>query len=654
MSEPALQIVESASPAPVALEEMPHWAAQAVPVEDLCFMIKAGRAGRAPIWPDRPATGNLAGLWDRKEFIRQLQPLARRALAGEEQHYEGVFELPRTGARWLEINLYPALADDAAQATVLIRDITERKRTADHLQLLLESVHRLSASPDFAAATGAIIDRFCTASGWPLGEMWIPTPGGALELFSSGKAADHARAARFQADTAGATLRMQDNVLAELWSGGPVFISDLSSAPLVFRAKPAGRAGFRGAFVIPLRTAEQTQALILFYLPASQPPDAHWVTVARAIATELGAGFQRNRMQEQLDSFFNRSLDMHCLAGFDGFLKRVNPAWTRTLGYEVDELLSRPLIEFVLPEDRPLLLENLGVLGQGRDLTGVEVRCVSKDGSVVWTLWSATPLPSQHLVIATSRDITQRKRTEASVAQSEEHYRDLFHQAFQMQDNLRRMSDRVLKIQEHERTRISRDLHDEVGQALTAINMNLAILRNAMVGCAPEVERRMSDTQGLIEHTMDTIHNFSRELRPAMLDDLGLLPALRNYVKIFTERTNIQVPLEVIGQQHVEELDSDRKTVIYRIVQEGLNNVAKHAKATRVDVTVRGTQQEVHLEVSDNGQGFTLGARPESAPQQLGLLGLAERARLVGGEFVVASMPGRGTVLRAHVPFNFH
>lgn len=523
--------------------------------------------------------------------------------------------------------------------------------TALQIQLLLESAHLLSESPDLAATTASIIQRFCAVSGWPVGEMWVPTPGGTIELFCAGKETESPRHRRFPAATPGQALRLQDDLRDQLWRGHPVFVSDLYADAEVFRAKAAIKAGYHSAYVIPLKCAEQTHALLLFFLTGNEPPEPSWTSVAEAIAAELAAVFQRERTQEQLNSFFNRSLDMHCLAGFDGFLKRVNPAWTHTLGYEMDELLTRPLIEFIHPEDRPLLLEHFAVLGHGEDLTGVEVRCLCKDESIRWTLWSATPLPSQHLIIATSRDITERKRTEASVAQSEEHYRDLFHQAFQMQDNLRRMSDRVLKIQEHERARISRDLHDEVGQALTAINMNLAILRNALVGCSPELEHRISDTQGLIENTMDTIHNFSRELRPAMLDDLGLLPALRNYVKIFMERTKIHVQLSVEGQQHVEELDSDRKTVIYRIVQEGLNNVVKHANATRVDVTVRGFPENVQLEVSDNGCGFRLAERPESAPRQLGLLGLAERARLVDGEFVVASMPERGTILRATVPF---
>ena len=132
------------------------------------------------------------------------------------------------------------------------------------------------------------------------------------------------------------------------------------------------------------------------------------------------------------------------------------------------------------PDDRARFLENFAVLADGDDVTAFEARCLTHDGEPHWILWNATSLPDEGVVLATGRDITRRKLAESAVQKSEEHYRDLFHQSYQMQENLRRMSDRVLKVQEHERTRISRDLHDEVGQALTAVNLNLAMIRNAL------------------------------------------------------------------------------------------------------------------------------------------------------------------------------
>ncbi len=653
MSNAGTQLVEPRPAPAVPAGSAPPVSAPAFEPEDGCFIINAPvNSTPAFIWPVEAARhGTMAELWERHDFLRQYEVLAQRCLDGEKQHYEACLEFGRAGQRHFEVHLYPGQAGGSRQAIGIIRDITARKRTESHLQLLLEIVHLLSVSPDLATATTSILKRLCAALNWPLGEVWLPTPNGAVELFSTAHRPDFLPGGKFRRDTAGLALRTGDGRLAELWAGGPVFIADLTVDAALFRAKAAARAGFRAAVVLPVTAGDQTLALMLFFLTADQPPDLHGLSLVQAAAAELGAVFQRERMQEQLDSFFNRSLDMHCLAGFDGFLKRANPAWTRILGYEAGELLARPLIEFVHAEDRPLFLENLAKLGHGEDLTAVEVRCLCRDGSAIWTLWNATSLPTQHLVIATARDITQRKRTETAVLQSEEHYRELFHQAYQMQENLRRMSDRILKIQEQERKRISRDLHDEVGQALTAINMNLAVLRNSLVASPPETERRISDTQTLIEQTMVSIHNFSRELRPAMLDDLGLLPALRNYAKNFTERTNVQVELDEERPEHIARLDSERRTVIYRIVQEGLNNVAKHAGAKNVKITITGAAHDVRLQVDDDGRGFALADRPEGAPEQLGLLGLAERVRLVGGEFSVASMPERGTVLHATIPF---
>ncbi|MDB6115216.1 MAG: domain S-box-containing protein [Lacunisphaera sp.] len=649
MIDQAIPLMEDRPASAAPPDGVTSWPRSLAGSEDCCVVLTAADDLLRP--PGGVRSPLIAELWDRPDFLAQFPPLARRCLEGEEQHFEAGFDCPQSGPRRFEINLYPGPMPELRQAIVVIRDITARKRVENHLQLLLEIVHLLSFSPDLASATTSILKRLCAVSMWPLGEVWIPTPDGAIELFSAAHRADFAAGAKFHRETGGLTLRIGEGLLAELWGGNPAFIPDLAVDPAVFRAPAAAEAGFQSAFAIPLKSGEHTLALMLFFLTGDQRPDGHWMSLAHAIAAELGAVFNRERMQEQLDSFFNHSLDMHCLAGLDGFLKRVNPAWTRTLGYSTGELLSRPLIELIHPEDRPLFLEKISRLADGEDLTALEVRCVCRDDSTKWTLWNATPLPTQHLIIATSRDITERKRTENAVLQSEEHYRDLFHQAFQMQENLRKMSDRVLKIQEHERSRISRDLHDEVGQALTAINMNLAVLRNMLVGSPPDVERRVADTQSLIEQTMGSIHNFSRELRPAMLDDLGLLPALRNYVKSFIERTSIAIQLDATQSEIIEQLDSERKTVVYRIVQEGLNNVAKHAGAKRVEIVIAGSMHDVRLQVADDGKGFSLGTQPEASPKQLGLLGLAERARLVGGEFAIASLPERGTILRATIPF---
>jgi signal transduction histidine kinase len=212
------------------------------------------------------------------------------------------------------------------------------------------------------------------------------------------------------------------------------------------------------------------------------------------------------------------------------------------------------------------------------------------------------------------------------------------------------MSDCVLRLLEHERSRISRDLHEQIAQALMIISMNLGALRNNLGPASADTEQRINETQHIVEQTMINVHNFSRELRPAMLDDLGLVPTLRNYAKHFTERTGLPIRLDVTQAESIERLDEERKTVIYRVIQEGLENVAKHAQASHVDIVIAGSEKGVRLQLGDDGQGFAAQSAPGSAPQ-LGLLGLAERVRLVGGEFAITSLPEQGTLLRATISF---
>ena len=245
------------------------------------------------------------------------------------------------------------------------------------------------------------------------------------------------------------------------------------------------------------------------------------------------------------------------------------------------------------------------------------------------------------------REIEERKRTEEALRQSTDHYRVLFTDARVMQENLRHLSNRVLYVQEEERKRISRELHDEVGQALTAVNVHLALACKSPEG----THQQIAEAQKLVEQTMAAVHLFARELRPAMLDDLGLAAALRSHIKGFSERTKLPVAFE--ADPIIEELGADEKIVLYRVVQEALTNVARHADATQVDVTIRATRVAVRLEISDNGKAFSLMPKEDltdRTQKRLGLLGMQERVRLVNGTFQIDSREGKGTNIRVDLP----
>jgi signal transduction histidine kinase len=248
------------------------------------------------------------------------------------------------------------------------------------------------------------------------------------------------------------------------------------------------------------------------------------------------------------------------------------------------------------------------------------------------------------------KEIWQRKRTEKELRKSEEHFRELFNEARRMEENLRSLSNQILHAQEEERKRVSRELHDEVGQALTAVSVMLATLKNDRGGNLPTGGQKLADAQQLLQESMEAVHGFARELRPTILDELGLVPALRSCLQAFAERTGLTVRLR--ANPMAEQLNSEQKTVLFRVAQESLTNVAKHAEASRVDVLIRKLGDGIRMDVVDNGKSFRESSRKRAkGKRRLGLLGMQERVRLVNGTFTVKPDPGRGTTIRVAIPF---
>jgi signal transduction histidine kinase len=225
-------------------------------------------------------------------------------------------------------------------------------------------------------------------------------------------------------------------------------------------------------------------------------------------------------------------------------------------------------------------------------------------------------------------------------------------QAGVMHQDLRVFSKQILHVLEAERKRLSRELHDEIGQALTAMNTNLELVRRNGAADAGWFREKIGDSQRLLRQTVNTVHRFACELRPAMLDELGLVPALRSYLKSFGGRTGLRVGFR--SSPAAENLSDEQKTVIYRVVQESLTNVARHAHATRVTVALYRAARGVRVQIKDNGKSFSV-EQQLSPPgrRRLGLLGMTERVRLINGRLSITSLPGQGTSVSAEIPFAF-
>jgi signal transduction histidine kinase len=248
------------------------------------------------------------------------------------------------------------------------------------------------------------------------------------------------------------------------------------------------------------------------------------------------------------------------------------------------------------------------------------------------------------------REFVRRTTLEDALKKSEQHYGQLLKKSRRMQEHLRRLSHEILFAQEQERKKISRELHDEIGQTLTAINVKLATLKKEATVTTKDLKRTINSTQRLVERSMNTVHRFARELRPPLLDDLGLIPALHAHMKAFTRRTRIPVRFTTFAA--VEKLDADRRTVLYRVAQEAFANIAKHAHASLVNVTIQKVKGQVRMEIHDNGRSFDVQrVLLATTVIRLGLLGMRERVEMVGGCFEVESEPGKGTTIRAQIPF---
>jgi two-component system sensor histidine kinase UhpB len=213
-----------------------------------------------------------------------------------------------------------------------------------------------------------------------------------------------------------------------------------------------------------------------------------------------------------------------------------------------------------------------------------------------------------------------------------------------IEDERRRSGRLVLRAQEEERRRLARDLHDEVNQALTAILLRLqALSEEAPEPLAPQI----AALKTLVNQAMEELLRLARQLRPASLDDLGLIAAIEGQLARFSEQTGIQTALHSEGTP--EAITEDQQTVIYRVVQEALSNTAQHSGATYVDFELRVFPSHgVELRVRDNGKGFDVVHQADAGG--IGLSGMAERARLVGGELTVTSSPGTGTRVRLYIP----
>ena len=219
----------------------------------------------------------------------------------------------------------------------------------------------------------------------------------------------------------------------------------------------------------------------------------------------------------------------------------------------------------------------------------------------------------------------------------------------QTRQELQQLSARLLEVEEEGRRKLSRELHDEVGQTLALLQIEISHAQAALAGGPAAARERLGRARELAERTVQTIRHLSGVLRPALLDDLGLVPALQFQLEGFLRRSNIAC--EFVEEGVADQLPDMAKTCVYRVVQEALHNCEKHSGASRVRVAVRQLPERLVVEIEDNGRGFQMNEhRMPYRTSGLGLLGLRERAANAGGTLVIDSAPGQGTRIALRIP----
>lgn len=356
--------------------------------------------------------------------------------------------------------------------------------------------------------------------------------------------------------------------------------------------------------------------------------------IARDITErKLAEEVLRQEEQKFSDAFHSSPAALSITRIADGMLLDVNESFLRTFGFRRDEVIGRRSTELgiLTPDQRAKLIQRQLAVG---GLTNEELSAVNRSGATVHLLFSSRPIAvnGEACHLTTLIDISDRKAAEQRLAASNA--------------RLQTLSGRLLEIQEAERRSVARELHDELGQSLSAIKINLQTLQRFPAPAATQ----LAECAAMVDRALQNTRSLSLTLRPPLLDDLGLLPALRWLADQVGQRAGLRVVVE--SDSPLERLATPIETACFRIAQEALNNAVRHAHARQAVIFIVHTTDRLEVTVRDDGMGFDEPAARQRARggASMGLMSMEERATLAGGGVQWLTAPGKGTEVRFWVP----
>ncbi len=427
--------------------------------------------------------------------------------------------------------------------------------------------------------------------------------------------------------------------------------NDIEADPAMDPWKDAALSrGYRSSMSLPIIKSGKVVGAFSFYAPVKNFFDDSEIALLEEATGDVAFAlevFEKEEMRRKAEQGIVESeRRYHTLAEVSpvgifhtdaaGSTTYVNPRWCQISGITYEKAMGNGWFEAVHPDDRDMLRRNWEEATRHQQVSVSEYRFVRPNGSTAWVIGQAIPERDADGAIVgyvgTTTDITDRKLAEKEMEESSQ--------------KLRQLTTHLLNIREEERKRIGREIHDELGQQLTAIKMDISWIAKKTDPSQEAFKTKLQNVIALLDGGNQSIRRILNELRPVILDDYGLLEALRWQAQQFTANTHI--PVAMTASESDMKIPEEISTCIFRVFQEALTNITRYAKATQVKVSLDIDSDSVLLNIEDNGLGFD--TELTKTKKSFGILGMKERVASLNGRFDLSSVPGNGTRISIHIP----
>lgn len=427
--------------------------------------------------------------------------------------------------------------------------------------------------------------------------------------------------------------------------------NDIEADPAMDPWKDAALSrGYRSSMSLPIIKSGKVVGAFSFYAPVKNFFDDSEIALLEEATGDVAFAlevFEKEEMRRKAEQGIVESeRRYHTLAEVSpvgifhtdaaGSTTYVNPRWCQISGITYEKAMGNGWFEAVHPDDRDMLRRNWEEATRHQQVSVSEYRFVRPNGSTAWVIGQAIPERDADGAIVgyvgTTTDITDRKLAEKEMEESSQ--------------KLRQLTTHLLNIREEERKRIGREIHDELGQQLTAIKMDISWIAKKTDPSQEAFKTKLQNVIALLDGGNQSIRRILNELRPVILDDYGLLEALLWQAQQFTANTHI--PVAMTASESDMRIPEEISTCIFRIFQEALTNITRYAKATQVKVSLDIDSDSVLLNIEDNGLGFD--TELTKTKKSFGILGMKERVASLNGRFDLSSVPGNGTRISIHIP----